>query len=274
MIRGIIAKALGSGTLTLEDNRRLLLVRDPEDLHRLFKAARVLRERHFGNTVFLYGFLYLSTYCRNNCTFCSYRRANSGLKRYRKGVEQILEAAEALAEAGVDLLDLTMGEDPFYYCDSGFQDLLRIVKEVKQAFSLPLMISPGVVPEKVLPELRAAGAEWYACYQENFDRDEFARLRPDQDYDRRFTIKRSAVRCGMLVEEGLLAGTGESSESLAFSIEEMKKCRAGQVRVMEFVPGSNIPLPSSGFNPNREAVIIALLRLNFPDRLIPASLDV
>jgi len=274
MNRGIIDKALKGEPLTREDNRRLLFVREPEELQYLFKAARMLREQNFGNEVFLYGFLYISTYCGNNCTFCAYHSTNHGIERYRKELAQILAAAETLAEEGVHLIDLTMGEDPFYHSESGFQNFLRIVEEVKQAVSLPVMVSPGVVPEKVLPELRAAGAEWYACYQENFDHNEFARLRPGQDYGRRLEIKNSASRYGLLVEEGLLTGTGESSESLAFSIEEMKKSRASQVRVMEFVPEPNIPLQPAGPDPNREAVIIALLRLNFPDLLIPASLDV
>lgn len=36
----------------------------------VFDAAREARHRAFGNKVFLYGFLYLSTHCRNDCAFC------------------------------------------------------------------------------------------------------------------------------------------------------------------------------------------------------------
>ena len=41
-----------------------------EARERLFAAAREARRRAFGNRIFLYGFLYLSTHCRNDCTFC------------------------------------------------------------------------------------------------------------------------------------------------------------------------------------------------------------
>ena len=60
----------------------------------VFDAAREARRRAFGNKVFLYGFLYLSTHCRNDCAFCQYRRSNSALERYRKPLEEMLEAAE------------------------------------------------------------------------------------------------------------------------------------------------------------------------------------
>ena len=62
----------------------------------VFDAAREARHRAFGNKVFLYGFLYLSTHCRNDCAFCQYRRSNSSLERYRKPLGEMLEAAGRL----------------------------------------------------------------------------------------------------------------------------------------------------------------------------------
>ena len=36
----------------------------------LFEEARKVREKQFGNRIFLYGFVYFTTWCRNNCAFC------------------------------------------------------------------------------------------------------------------------------------------------------------------------------------------------------------
>ena len=77
----------------------------------VFDAAREARHRAFGNKVFLYGFLYLSTHCRNDCAFCQYRRSNPSLDRSRKPLGEMLEAAGRLAADGIHLLDLTLGED-------------------------------------------------------------------------------------------------------------------------------------------------------------------
>lgn len=109
----------------------------------VFDAAREARHRAFGNKVFLYGFLYLSTHCRNDCAFCQYRRSNSSLERYRKPLGEMLEAAGRLAADGVHLLDLTLGEDPYYVETAGFHRLLELVSALKETTGLPIMVSPG-----------------------------------------------------------------------------------------------------------------------------------
>jgi methylornithine synthase len=80
---------------------------------------------------------------------------------------------------------------------------------------------------------------------------------------------------GMLIEEGILAGVGETIEDIADSILTMGRIGARQVRVMSFVPQKGIPMESVA-TPDRklEYKIIAVLRLMYQDALIPASLDV
>jgi methylornithine synthase len=78
-----------------------------------------------------------------------------------------------------------------------------------------------------------------------------------------------------LIEEGLLCGVGETPEDLAHSISVMQALNADQVRVMNFVPQPRTPMEkTTPPDPQTEALIIAVLRLVFPDRLIPATLDV
>lgn len=280
MIRDLLDRALAGRPLSRQDNLRLLRAglatagKADGVREEIFQAARALRGRYFGKRIFLYGFLYISTYCRNNCIFCAFRSSNKALQRYRKSTPRIVEAALSLAATGIHLLDLTTGEDPLFHDDPELRGLAGILEAVKNATSLPLMVSPGVVPERGLRVLKEAGADWYACYQESFDRGQFARLRPGQDYGARLRCKQEALRSGLLVEEGVLTGTGESLESLAGSIEAMIAGGYSQVRAMQFVPGPGIPLAVVESHPYREAVLIAVLRLNCPQLLIPASLDV
>ena len=252
-----------------------------EERGRLFAAARELRRRHFGDRVFLYGFLYLSTFCRNDCRFCWYRRSNPACRRYRKDEVETLGAAVRLAGSGVHLLDLTLSEDPVLRAE-GFAVLAHLTARVKEVTGLPLMLSPGVAPAETLRLLKRAGADWYACYQETHSRGLFRRLRPRQSFGARMGAKRAARRAGLLLEEGILCGVGESPRDLARSVKAMGRLGAAQVRAMSFVPHPGIPLlripgaggDSRGGDPQRELVAIAVLRLAFPDRLIPASLDV
>ena len=276
-VEQILDRALHSGRLPARELEQLFALCEAEEGERegLFRAARELRRRHFGDRIFLYGFLYLSTFCRNDCLFCWYRRSNPGCRRYRKSEAEVLEAAGRLAASGVHLLDLTLSEDPALRTGEGYAGLVRLTARVKEATGLPLMLSPGVVPTGLLRELKRAGADWYACYQESHSRGLFQRLRPGQSFEARMRAKRAARKAGLLLEEGILCGVGESPRDLTRSAQAMGRLGAEQVRAMSFVPRQGIPLASRHpEDPGRELTAIAALRLVFPDRLIPASLDV
>jgi len=274
-LESILAKALAGRELSESDLVYLLDIEKKEQQERVFHVARELRSRTFSDRVFLYGFLYISTYCRNDCNFCFYRKSNSECNRYRKNSEDIEEVAGRLCESGVHLLDLTMGEDPFFYQDAGFEKFTYLVGMVKNATGLPIMISPGVIPGSVLKECKKAGATWYACYQETHNSSLYKRLRPGQSFDKRLESKRSAKDHGLLIEEGVLCGIGESAVDLVQSLEIMKTLDADQVRAMTFVPHKSIPLAKIYFPDSlRELMTIAVLRLVFPELLIPATLDV
>ncbi len=273
-LESILDKAVSGTSLESNEIRDLLNIREKRDMDTLFETARVIRNKYFDNKLFLYGFLYISTYCRNDCSFCSFRRSNKNTCRYRKESPEIGEAARKLFESGVHLIDLTMGEDPFYFQDSGSDSFMELIKDVKKDTGLPVMVSPGAAPDEFLAKLADAGVSWYACYQETHDKTLFSSLREGQDYNKRLNTKVMAHKLGMLIEEGILSGVGETTENIVQSIESMRLLDADQVRVMRFVPGCCIPLESFSGPALAEPLIIAVLRLLFPDRLIPASLDV
>lgn len=259
--------------LTKEKIVELLETKDEKQIEALFAEARRVREQQFGNKIFLYGFVYFSTWCRNDCTFCYYRKSNQ-IERYRKTPEEILHLSQELAESGVHLIDLTMGEDLSYH-EEDFETVLSIIRSIKETTGLPVMISPGVVPDQQIKAFAEAGTDWYALYQETHNRDLFAKLRLDQDYDERMHAKLYAREQGMLIEEGLMSGVGENSEDIAHSLMEMGRIGASQVRVMSFVPQAGSPMEHVK-TPDRmlEMKIIALMRILYPWALIPTSLDV
>ena len=274
-LESILCKALKGQGLQDSENILLLNLREKAHLQRLFQVARELRNRNFGQKVFLYGFVYLSTHCRNNCSFCFYRRSNSKSVRYRKNIQEIRKAAQNLAHSGVHLIDLTMGEDPRYRDEQGFTALAGLIQEIKAETGLPVMISPGVVPDAALSQFQQAGADWYACYQETHSQSLYARLRLGQSFKHRLYKKQIAQELGMLIEEGILCGIGETNTDIAESIKAMARLKTQQNRVMRFVPQEGTPLQDRIFcDELRERIIMAVLRLNFPDKLIPASLDV
>ncbi len=252
-----------------------LLEAGGRDRETICEAARQMRARTSGDVVFLYGFVYFSTYCRNRCAFCLYRASNPLSPRYRKTQDEVLEACRALATSGVVLLDLTMGEDPAIHDDPEYRSLLDLVAAVADETNLPLMISPGLVPGAVLGALRERGATWYALYQEAHDGELYARLRPGQPFPARAAARSAARRAGLLVEDGIMTGIGDTPRDRARSIVDMRAADWEQIRVMSFVPQQGTPLATvSSPSDDAELLTIAAMRLAMPDRLIPASLDV
>ena len=272
-VEQILAARLDGEALSDKDVEVLLGATGQHDLELLFSAARTVRARAFGDVVFLYGFVYFSTYCKNACAFCYYRATDGASPRYRKSIGEVVEAAGRLRDSGVDLIDLTMGEDPRYLDDP--DALPALVRAVADETRLAIMVSPGVVGPGMLRRLRATGADWYALYQESYDPALYSRLRLGQPADRRIRAKRQARRAGLLVEEGLMTGFGEPLSSFARSVSALRGVDAQQVRVMTFVPQAGTPL--AGIAPADsllERKAIAVMRLLFPGKLIPASLDV
>ena len=260
---------------SVDEVEALLSLPDEQAAEPLFAAAREQRRRHFGNAVFLYGFVYWSTYCRNSCSFCFYRAANRQSPRYRKNRDEVVEHCRALAESGVNLLDLTLGEDPALFGRRDFAPLVELVGAVRRATDLPIMVSPGVVDHATLAALTGAGCDFYAVYQETHTPRLFGRLRLSQDFDERLQARRDAHDVGLLVEDGLLTGVGDSVSDRTRAVLAMRAAGDQQVRAMTLVPQPQTPL---GYLPQQsnwhELLVIAVMRLLMPDRLIPASLDV
>ena len=274
-VKRIIEKALRGLPPNKKEAMRLMQCRDIEDSFSLFAAASRVRGTRFGNRVFLYGFLYFSTYCRKMCSFCFYRKVNTECPRYRKDPDEVAEMARELEKSGVHLVDLTMGEDPIIHDGKRYDLLVKLVKAVRDRVSMSIMVSPGVLPRKVLKSLKEAGADWYALYQETHNRKLFSTLRLGQGYDERMKAKSEAKKEGLLIEEGMLLGVGESNEDRVDSIFAMKRLGASQVRAMGFIPQKGSPMEGRESPPIiDEMKTLAIMRLVHQDRLMPASLDI
>lgn len=271
----ILAKATEGLPLSKEDVLQLLSVEDPESFEQVTATARKIRSRHFENHLFVYGFIYLSTYCRNHCAFCFYRKTNKKSPRYRKGPGEVGDIACELARSGVHLVDLTLGEDPLMHDTGDFQMLFDTVVTVKRATGLPVMVSPGVVPEHAIHELGALDTDWYALYQETHNHHLFDETRIGQHFEKRNEARRLARAGGMLIEDGMLLGIGETLRDRANAILTMKQSGVNQARIMGLVPQPGTPFENKT-RPSRiaECLCIATMRLVMPDRLIPASLDI
>jgi methylornithine synthase len=170
------------------------------------------------------------------------------------------------------MIDLTMGEDPYFHDTP--ENFVDVVKAVRSELDLPIMISPGVLGNEVLKELHDNGANFLALYQETHDPQLYRKLRVGQSFEDRVNARKFAKSIGYCVEDGILTGVGNDIESTIRSLRGMEANTPDMVRVMTFVPQEGTPLEKvKRISSLEELKIIAVLRLMFPDRLIPASLD-
>ena len=268
-----IVERLASGGEATDAELAVLITAEGDDREAGFEGARRVRDRVFGKRTFLYGFVYFSTYCRNECSFCYYRNSNH-IDRYRKSKDEIVDLARSIKADGINLADLTMGEDP-YMIRNGYENFLDIVSAIRDETGLNIMASPGAVPEAEFPKLKEAGADICACYQETYNRRLFAERRIGQDFDYRLNQKIWPMRNGMLAEDGMMVGIGESVQDRVDAIRGMVALGCDQIRAMTFVPQEGTPMERSGtVDTVNELLCLAAMRLLRHDAFIPATLDV
>ena len=273
-IAAICERALDGTPPGAPELKALLSVTSEEEAAPIFAAARELRKRRFGDAIFLSGFVYYTTYCRNHCNFCLYREGNDAAPRYRKSLEEILAMSRGLSDEGINLIDLTSGEDPLTHDTGDYQSYYDMITAVRGETGKPIMISPGVVPAEVLVKMQEAGATIFACYQETHHRDLYGKLRVQQDFDERCAARDNARRAGMLVEDGILTGIGDTVADRVSSILDMSGHDWDLARTMTFVPQEGTPLAGLPIqSPRHELLVTATLRLMKPDWMTTASLD-
>jgi methylornithine synthase len=273
--------------ITDEMIREMLSITDKKSLQKMYFAASKVREHFFSKNIYMYSFVYFSTYCKNKCTFCYYNAANK-IDRYRLTPEELRSMCIQLKDEGVHMIDLTMGEDPHFHNHP--KNLLEFVRITKEVTGLPVMISPGVADDDFIKALKEAGADFFALYQETYQKELYEKLRAGQSFEERVHARNTAKKIGMCIEDGLLTGfskmkmsngeninptTTDDIESAIISIRGMQKADPDQVRVMTFEPQPGTPLAETiQASDLMELKVISVLRFVFPDRLIPASLDV
>ncbi|MCD4800962.1 MAG: radical SAM protein, partial [Methanococcoides sp.] len=194
------AEQLISGSEISDENlREMLQISDPDEMEKLHYVARHIRDNFFGNKVFMYSFVYFSTHCKNNCAFCYYNREND-IERYRLTLEDIKKICQVLKTEEIHMVDLTMGEDPYFHNNP--ERLVELVRTVKEEVGKPIMVSPGVVDNETLMLLKENGADFLALYQETYDKELFGKLRVEQSFEERINSRNHAKRIGYCVEDG------------------------------------------------------------------------
>lgn len=254
-----------------EEWRSLLTLQDEDKLEFLRKEAVRITEERFGKGIFIRGLIEISSYCRNNCYYCGLRCSNKNAERYRLSEETILSCCKVGKDLGFSTFVLQGGEDPIqtdYW-------LAGVVRAIKTAFpDCAVTLSVGERTEEAYRLFKSAGADRYLLRHETANDRHYACLHPSQmslSYRKSclHTLKKSGFQTGA----GMMIGSPE--QTVDYLVEDMifmDELQPEMIGMGPFIPAAHTPFADCKPGSVEQTLrMITLVRLRFPDALIPAT---
>ncbi len=235
------------------------------------ELARQVRERTYGNRVFIRGLIEFTNYCKNDCYYCGIRRNNKKAARYRLTKEDILDCCRQGYELGFRTFVLQGGEDGYFTAER----LTELIREIKNGYpDCALTLSVGEKKEEEYRAFREAGADRYLLRHETADPDHYRILHPEPlSLENRkhclFLLKKLGFQTGA----GFMVGSpGQTPETLAEDFLFLKKLDPEMVGIGPFISHGDTPFREQPDGTMEDTLFyLALLRLMLPRVLLPAT---
>lgn len=235
------------------------------------ELARQVRERTYGNRVFIRGLIEFTNYCKNDCYYCGIRRSNKKAARYRLTKEDILDCCRQGYELGFRTFVLQGGEDGYFTAER----LTELIREIKNGYpDCALTLSVGEKKEEEYRAFREAGADRYLLRHETADPDHYRILHPEPlSLENRkhclFLLKKLGFQTGA----GFMVGSPEQTpETLAEDFLFLKKLDPEMVGIGPFISHGDTPFREQPDGTMEDTLFyLALLRLMLPRVLLPAT---
>lgn len=244
---------------------------DKETLEKLCEKARAIRDKHYGNRVFVRGLIEFSSYCKQDCFYCGLRKSNRKADRYRLTKEEILQCCLTGYNLGFRTFVLQSGEDDFFTKDI----MCDIISEIKGNFKeAALTLSMG---EKSFDEYEAyykAGADRYLLRHETSDDAHYGKLHPQNlSLESRKQCLLSLQKIGFQVGAGFMVGSPfQTVENLADDLMFLKNLNPHMVGIGPFIPHGETPFKNR-IQGDLDTVLLclAITRILLPKVLLPST---
>ncbi|NLZ82203.1 MAG: [FeFe] hydrogenase H-cluster radical SAM maturase HydG [Clostridiales bacterium] len=180
LIDEIIKKAEAMKGITHREAAVLLECDMEDEVQRIFKLAREIKQKFYGNRIVMFAPLYLSNYCINGCVYCPYHYVNKHIPRKKLTQEQIRQEAIALQDMGHKRLALEAGEDPIN------NPLEYIIESIKTIYSIKhkngsirrVNVNIAATTVEDYKKLKDAGIGTYILFQETYHKENYEKLHP------------------------------------------------------------------------------------------------
>lgn len=270
MYKELIDRLASGDALSREDYLYLIEHRD-EARDYAAAAARAVREKYYGNKVFIRGLIEFTNYCRNNCYYCGIRAGNAKCERYRLTPEEISSCADAGYALGFRTFVLQGGEDP-HFTDEVLCGVVRALKVAHPDCAVTLSI--GERSYESYLALREAGADRYLIRHETANREHYASLHPaTMSFDNRQRCISDLKSLGYQVGVGFMVGSpGQTLRDLANEMIYLRRISPEMVGIGPFIPHHDTPLGGeTAGSAEMTTFLLSLIRLTLPSVLLPAT---
>lgn len=265
----LLDKCITSGDLTREEILRLLKLEAAVDVRKLLAAGDAVRKACCGDDVHIRALVEFSNVCARSCLYCGLRAPNTCVARYRMTPDEIVSLAIELDRQGLKTIVLQSGEDPFYTGEM----IADIVRRIKASTDMAVTLCVGERLYEDHKLWREAGADRYLLRHETANRDLYAKLHPDSDFDNRRRCLEWLRELGYQVGAGCMVGLpGQTVEHLADDIEFLRDFQPDMIGIGPFIPHPNTPLAGEKIGSlDMTLKMVALARIVTRDALIPAT---
>ena len=258
----------------LEKNEYIELLsayKDEETVVCLGQEAGRLREKYYGNKVYMRGLIEFTNFCKNNCYYCGIRRDNKNASRYRLTKEEILDCCKNGYELGFRTFVLQGGEDG-WFTD---QKIISLIEKIKTDFpDCAITLSIGEKERESYQAFFDAGADRYLLRHETYNSTHYGKLHPPA------LTAAHRQRCLYdLKEIGYQTGTGfmvgspyQTAEHLAEDMLFIQQLNPHMVGIGPFIPHHDTPFAAQPAGTLELTLfMLGLLRLMIPKLLLPST---
>jgi len=178
-VEEVLDKSLALEPLTVVETAVLIAAGRPEEVEKIFAAARQLKERVYGKRIVLFAPLYVGNHCVNDCRYCAFRRSNRQAVRRTLTREELRRQVAALEQHGHKRLILVFGEHPRYHPEF-IAACVREVYAVREGRGEIRRINLNAAPldHDGFKTVKAAGIGTYQIFQETYHYETYQRVHP------------------------------------------------------------------------------------------------
>jgi len=198
----VLAKSRDKKALSAAECAVLLNAVEPDQIEQIFETARELKRSVYGNRIVLFAPLYIGNKCKNDCSYCGFRRSNTRAIRRTLTADEISRQVTALEDVGHKRLILVYGEHATYSAEY-IAETVRIVYGTKSGRGSIQRVNINAAPLSVEDYriVKAAGIGTYQVFQETYDKKTYASVHPKgtkkADYLWRLNALQRAMEAGI-----------------------------------------------------------------------------